>query len=311
MRHTTEPAHSVEAGSVQVRRLVVGWVANAMTQSADGFRPETVVAIDAVAQALDLARGGVDPRSITAKGTRDLVTATDLAIEDAIRAMVGAALGFTAIGEERGGQAPADGLPYWLVDPICGTRNLASGIPLYCVNLALVEDGQVTAAVVGDPSTGEICVAELGQGAWAMAMKDGARRRLATSEQSRTVVIEDSHATGARHELAAGFTAGAIRADRWDLRALSTTLSLAYVAAGRIAAYVLFWTSAVHVGAGSLLAAEAGAIVSEIGGQPWTIHSDSILASATPDLHAALLELAGSRAGPHTPMARRSSLGRS
>src|SRR6266540_4405257 len=103
----------------------------------------------------------------------------------------------------------------------------------------------------------------------------------------------------------------ASRADRWDLRALSTTLSLAYVAAGRIAAYVLFWTSAVHAGAGSLLAAEAGAIVSEIGGQPWTIHSDSILASATPDLHAALLELAGSRAGPHTPIARRSSLGRS
>src|SRR6266508_2726540 len=80
MRHTTEPAHSVEVGSVQVRRLVVGWVASAMTQSADGFRPETVVAIDAVAQALDLARGGVDPRGITAKGTRDLVTATDLAI---------------------------------------------------------------------------------------------------------------------------------------------------------------------------------------------------------------------------------------
>jgi fructose-1,6-bisphosphatase/inositol monophosphatase family enzyme len=24
---------------------------------------------------------------------------------------------------------------YWLVNPICGTRNFASGIPLYCVNV--------------------------------------------------------------------------------------------------------------------------------------------------------------------------------
>jgi fructose-1,6-bisphosphatase/inositol monophosphatase family enzyme len=49
-----------------------------------------------------------------------------------------------------------------LVDPICGTRNFASGIPLYCINVALVEDGLVTLAVVGDPAGDEVCVAELG-----------------------------------------------------------------------------------------------------------------------------------------------------
>jgi myo-inositol-1(or 4)-monophosphatase len=262
-----------------------------MTQSTDGLRPETVVAIDAAGRALDLARGGVDTEAITAKGARDVVTATDIAIEDAIRAMVGEALGSLVIGEERGGQAPADGSPYWLVDPICGTRNFASGIPLYCLNLALVEDDQVTVAVVGDPSTGEIEVAERGRGAW--ALQDGARRRLATSGESRIIVIEDSHASGARREDAAQFTARAVRADRWDLRALGTTLSLPYVAAGRIAAYVLFWTSAVHAGAGSLLATEAGATLSEIDGQPWSIRSDSIVASADPDLHRELLDLAG------------------
>ena len=44
-----------------------------------------------------------------------------------------------------GDRRPTDGSPYWLVDPICGTRNFASGIPLYCVNLALVEDHHVAA----------------------------------------------------------------------------------------------------------------------------------------------------------------------
>jgi myo-inositol-1(or 4)-monophosphatase len=158
-----------------------------MTQSPDELRPETLVAIDAVTRALTIARRGVGAKDITAKVGRDLVTATDIAVEDAVRGIVADALGFSVIGEERGGEASADGSPYWLVDPICGTRNFASGIPLYCVNLALVEDHEVTVAVVGDPSTGEIDVAERGGGAW--RLKDGARHRMTTSDASRTIVI--------------------------------------------------------------------------------------------------------------------------
>lgn len=260
-----------------------------MRDLATWFLPETVVALDAVQRAVELTRGRVATNSVTHKGGRDVVTTTDFAVEDMIRGVVREALGSSVIGEERGGEPMTDGSPYWLVDSICGTRNLASGIPLYCVNLALVADGQVSIAVVGNPSTGEIEVAERGRGAW--AVKDGARRLLTASDESRTIVIEDSHSKGARREHAAQFTAGAIRADRWDLRALSTTLSLPYVAAGRVAAYVLFWTSAVHAAAGSLLALEAGATLSDIDGRPWTIDSDSILASASLEIHRDLLEL--------------------
>ena len=261
-----------------------------MREEADGFRSETVVGIEAVERALELIRSGSGATDVMAKGARDIVTATDVAVEDAVRAVARETLGLPVVGEERGGEASADGSPYWVVDPICGTRNFASGIPLFCVNLALVEDGQVTVAVVGDPSTGEVDVAERGRGAW--ALKGGARRRLIAGVESTTLVIEDSHSSGARREQAARFTAAAIRADRWDLRAFSTTLALAYVAGGRIAAYVLFWTSAVHAAAGSLLAAEAGALVSDIEGRPWSLVSDSIVASANPELHQDLLDLA-------------------
>ncbi len=266
-----------------------------VTQSAGGFRRETLVAIDAVERALDLARRGVGAADTTTKGGRDLVTATDVAVEDAVRSIVSHALGSLVVGEERGGEAPADGSPCWLVDPICGTRNFASGMPLYCVNLALVEGDQVTVAVVGDPSTDEIHVAERGRGAW--ALKDGARRALTTNDESRTIVIEDGKSTGARREHAAQFTAAAIRADRWDFRSLGTTLALSYLAAGRISAYVVFWASAIHTGAGSLLVTEAGGILSDIDGRPWTIHSDSVVASANPGLHHELLDLARSASG--------------
>jgi fructose-1,6-bisphosphatase/inositol monophosphatase family enzyme len=76
-----------------------------MTPSPDELRPETVVAIDAVTRAFALARRGVGAEDITAKGGRDLVTVTDVAVEDAVRGIVADALGFSVVGEERGGEA--------------------------------------------------------------------------------------------------------------------------------------------------------------------------------------------------------------
>lgn len=72
---------------------------------------------------------------------------------------------------------------------------------------------------------------------------------------------------------------------------MNTTLTLPYAAAGRLAAYVLFWTSPVHAAAGTRLAVEGGATVTDIDGHPWTLDCDSI-AAATPELHQDLLALA-------------------
>jgi fructose-1,6-bisphosphatase/inositol monophosphatase family enzyme len=54
---------------------------------------------------------------------------------------------------------------------------------------------------------------------------------------------------------------------------------------------VLFDGSALHVGAGSLLASEAGGTVSDIHGDTWTLRSDSIVASAGARLHDELIAL--------------------
>jgi myo-inositol-1(or 4)-monophosphatase len=218
------------------------------------------------------------------------VTATDVAVEDLVRKVIGERLGGAVVGEERGRDASAAADSYWLVDPICGTRNFASGLPLYCVNVALVEDGNVTVAVVGDGSTGEILVAERGRGAWAIGAD---RRRLAVSDETQTIVIEDSHndPDPVRRDRAAVATGNVIRAFRWEVRAFSTSAALVYVAAARVAAYMLFWTSTIHIAAGSLLASESGAVVSDIDGNPWTLDSDSIVASATEALHRDLLDL--------------------
>lgn len=256
----------------------------------NAHRPETLIAVAAVQRGLAVVRGGIGRADITRKGDRDLVTATDVAAEDEVRRVLREGASAPVVGEERGGEPPADGSAYWLLDPICGTRNFASRIPLYAVNLALVEDERVTVADAGDPSTDEINVAELGRGAWALS--DESWRPLRASGESRIVDVGDGKATGTHRDRAARFTAAVIAGDRWDWRALASTLALSYVAGGRISAYVLFCGSALHTAAGTLLVTEAGGTLSDIDGRPWTIHSDSVLAAADAELHRELLGLA-------------------
>jgi myo-inositol-1(or 4)-monophosphatase len=250
------------------------------------LRPETVIAVGAVERALVMAGRGTG--EIHFKVERDVVTDTDVAIEDLIRATVEDDLGLPVVGEERGGEAMSE-QAYWLVDPICGTRNFASGIRLFSVNMALVERGEIVIAVVGNGSTGDIHVSERGGGAWTMSHEGP--RRLQASADSSIVALEAWPESGPERERAALVAAASIRGDRWDVRSFATTLTLAYIAEGRVAASVHFSSPALHAGAGALLASEAGAIVTDFDGRPWTIDAGCLVASASEELHGEVLGL--------------------
>jgi myo-inositol-1(or 4)-monophosphatase len=249
--------------------------------------------VTAVWPALDLARAAAGRAEVTPKAGRDIVTTADVATEDLLRKLIGDSTGLPVVGEERGGEIPADGAPCWLIDPICGTTNFASGLPLYSVNVALVERGQVTAAVVGEPSADEILVAQAGLGCWALS-RSGQRRRALTGRSSRAIAVEPARSAGLRRARSAAFTARLIEADTWDFRSLASTQSLCFVAAGKLAAWVIFGTDGPeHAAAGSLLVTEAGGIVTDLAGAPWTIAADSCVAAADQDLHAELMTLLG------------------
>ena len=252
-----------------------------------GFRRETQAAITAAQRALDLALNRVASARVSVKGGRDIVTSSDIAAEDLIRQALAAATPAAVIGEERGGALPTDGSAYWLVDPICGTRNYASGTGLWCVNLALIEGGVVSVAVAADASTGHLYAAERGQGAW--LVDSGARRRgVSVSTSSQTVLVDAGKSTGQRRARAARITAAVIEADEWDVRTLGSTLSLLYAATGRAAAAAEYYAGALHTAAGALIAGEAGATVTAADGMPWTLASESIIVSADPGLHQLL-----------------------
>ena len=284
--------HPGEMGAAGVKtsgahRRRGAWPVASQDGAMTGFRSETTAAISAVREALHIAALGTG--EVHAKAGRDVVTDTDVAVEDRVRHLLAGASSWPVIGEERGGDVP-DATPYWLVDPICGTRNFASGIPLFAVNVALVEGGRVAVSVVGDGSNGDVLAAELGSGAW-RAREDGSEP-LAPSASSLIVDLGAWPSAAPARDQAARDAAEAIRSDRWDVRCFATTLSLAYVATGQIAGCALFATPGlVHVAAGSLLVAEAGGRVTDAAGEPWTLHASSLVCAADEHFHEEVLGL--------------------
>ncbi|WIB44234.1 inositol monophosphatase [Curtobacterium sp. MCLR17_058] len=124
----------------------------------------------------------------TKRDAHDVVTLHDRAAEEAITAVLTAAVpGSVVLGEEGGttggsGTAGAAGgidtagtaggvgstavpVVRWIVDPIDGTANFARGLAYWCISIAAEVDGAVVAGVVFDPVADHVFAAD-DVGAW-------------------------------------------------------------------------------------------------------------------------------------------------
>jgi len=111
----------------------------------------------ALAHALADAAGAVARRyfrqkiAIDDKPDLTPVTIADREAEAAMRRLIGAAFpAHGVIGEEEG-RVRADAEYVWVLDPIDGTKNFISGIPLFGTLIALVRNGQPVLGVIDQP----------------------------------------------------------------------------------------------------------------------------------------------------------------
>ncbi len=117
------------------------------------------------ADRITLDRAGAADLRVEAKPDRSPVTDADLAVEDAIRAVLRVHRPHDeVVGEERGG-ASGDAGRAWLLDPIDGTKNFLRGVPVWATLIALVEDGEPTVGVVSAPALRRRWWAATGAGA--------------------------------------------------------------------------------------------------------------------------------------------------
>ncbi|MEW2269194.1 inositol monophosphatase family protein [Streptomyces griseofuscus] len=233
------------------------------------------------------------------KDAGDFATEADLAAERAILDVLRAACPDDAVtGEESGPSGAAGARRRWLVDPLCGTLNYAVRTRLVGVNVALRVDGETTAAATADPFTGEVF--------WT----DGTRARLSTGgDRDDDGDGEERLTPSAASALvdvnldppfpnAPGFRAPSLLADpdfieRFRPRVISSTLAVAWVAAGRRAAYVTdgHLADSVHFAAGIALCRAAGCTVTGLYGEPVHTGRGGLIAAADPGTHTALLAM--------------------
>ncbi len=238
------------------------------------------------------------------KGGGDFATAADIAAEEAVLDVLRAARPDDAVtGEESGATGAAGAGRRWLVDPLCGTLNYAVGNMLVAVNVALRDaaSSRITAAASADPFSGEVFWTD-GAGAWVRG-SDGRDARLIPSAGSRLVDLNLDppfpHAPGFR---AVEVMAAPEFVSGFRPRVVSSTVAVAWVAAGRRAAYLTdggpgLRLDSVHFAAGIALCEAAGCVVTGIDGLPVDQGAGGLVVAADRETHGVLLGLVGGLEG--------------
>ena len=235
------------------------------------------------------------------KSGGDFATAADLEAEKAVTEVIQRARPADAVTGEENGSTGADGAERrWLVDPLCGTLNYAARSMLAAVNVALRTGPGITAAASADPFSGEIFWTD-GDRAWS-PQRRRVTQRLAPSPSTQLVDVNlDPPFPDAPGFRAVGLLADEAFTARFRPRVVSTTLALAWVAAGRRAAYVTdgHLIDSVHFAAGIALCQAAGCTVTGIHGQPLHTGAGGLIAAADRQTHATLLDMIRDQAPPH------------
>jgi myo-inositol-1(or 4)-monophosphatase len=234
------------------------------------------------------------PKRVELKSERaSIVTWADVTAQAAILEVIRDRFpGHAVLAEEdqagAGGAAAAEPRVTWLVDPLDGTSNYAHGVPFACTSVAVRDAEGLAAGAILDPFREELFTAARGGGAW---LGDESLAVSAVDSPERALVCTGLQSDDPDAIAAFGRRIVALSRECRGVRCVgSPALCLAYVAAGRIDAFLeRDATYAWDVGAGALLITEAGGRIEDLDGGPLNLGPGlaNVLAS-NGGIHAAL-----------------------
>lgn len=218
------------------------------------------IALAAATRAGDFLRSHVGQTIVVNQTTaHDIKLQLDEQAQEMIFADLQSAFPDHALFGEEGIGGNPDSDHQWVVDPLDGTVNFFYGIPHWCVSIALRRAGKVVTGVIYDPNTREI---------WSYDESDGIPRLNGSPirvAQRRTlgeavVIVGLSRTTEAKAN-ALPIMLRMIDEARKCRFMGSAALAMAYVACGRIDAYMEPGISLWDVAAGIPLVEAAGGVV--------------------------------------------------
>ena len=215
-------------------------------------------------------------KEVSFKGRGNIVTDVDMEVEREVFAILAADFPDAALLGEESAKVRADEGLVWIVDPLDGTRNYASGIPIFSTVVGLALDGEVLVGINYDPARNDMFEAERGKGAY----HNGTRIHV-----SETAALEDGilgmdmsyNNEGAANGLD---VISAIWPDMQTVRIIgSAAMGISYAAAGLTDLYFHHQLEPWDQVAGLLLVEEAGGVVTDRTGKRAGLYSDGLVAS--------------------------------
>ena len=243
-----------------------------------------------VRRAGELVREAHDVERVTSEktGAADLVTKYDIAVQGFLKRELLTLLPEADFFGEEGDHAALTRPWTFIVDPIDGTTNFVRGIAFTNISVALALDGQVEYAVIYAPLLDELFSAQRGCGAFC----NGLPIHVSTRDMNHAVflcgsTIYDRSLTDRHFALLRQLYDRGLDYRRFG----SAALDLCQVAIGRVELFYECRLSPWDFAAGSLIAAEAGGIVTTLdGGALDVLHPSSVFA-ANPLCHGVWKEL--------------------
>jgi myo-inositol-1(or 4)-monophosphatase len=195
------------------------------------------------------------PLDVNAFEAHDIKLELDVRSQDLITRRLLEAFPTHAILGEEGVAGNSASEWQWIVDPIDGTVNYFYGIPHFCISIALRRGEEIEAGVIYDPMRDELWQAARGAAPALNGLPIRVSDRARLADAMLSVGLSKSKAS-----IEAGAPLLAAYAQRVRKCRLmgSAALDLAYVACGRLDAYIEQSVSLWDVAAGKLLVETAG-----------------------------------------------------
>lgn len=192
------------------------------------------------------------------------------------------------LGEEGFGEKlnKTDGI-IWIIDPIDGTVNFIHQQRNFAISIGIYENGKGKLGYIYDVVQDELYFAEAGNGAYF----NGQRIPQVTETKLSDAVIgiNSSWLIHNRHVPISNLHA-LVRGVRATRSYGSATLEFAYVATGRLDAYIAMRLAPWDFAAGKILIEELGGIVTSVKGEELNLLDNSTVFVCKPGLHKEILD---------------------
>ena len=221
--------------------------------------------------------GKITSQDIREKSKNDFLTYVDEKTENKIIEIIHDAFPEHSILAEESGLRDQESDYEWIIDPLDGTKNYISGIPLYAISIALRHKNSIEIGVILDPVKNDLFYAQKNEGAFL----NGDRIIVSKKMQLGDSLL----GTGFPFKLKK-FLPTYLKCFQ-DIfyqcigmrRMGAAAIDLAYVAAGHFEGFWELGLSPWDMAAGSLLIREAGGKISDFWGGDSFLESGFIVAS--------------------------------